>query len=70
MVDPKEWVGELISRLMQEGEVRGLPRWAHAAVCAELDHRARQSRGDIYHYTAELEEGGEAVRVIRLEERT
>lgn len=67
VVDPEDFVQELIDRLISDGELVGLPRWAHAAVMSELDHRQGQVGGDIYEYEAGLKETeGGAVRCIRL----
>lgn len=63
VVDPEEYVDELIDRYLNEGEVRGMPRWAFVTMRAELDQRV----GPAYEYEAGMEEvdGDEAVRVIK-----
>lgn len=63
VVDPEQYVEEVVRRLCDEGEVRGLPRWAFAAVQAHL----RDPEYDWLDWEATLDESGsEAERVIQL----
>lgn len=68
VVDPEDYVDDLVNRLIDDGEIAGLPLWAHVSVQAELDRRDENTGGVIWDYDAGLEEvDGEAVRYIRLD---
>lgn len=63
VVDPEQYIEDLFDRLIEEDEVRGLPRWAFAALREKLE------RENIwFEWEARMDETGpdEAERVIAI----
>lgn len=67
IVEPGQYVQELYGRLIEDGEVTGLPRWAFASLLAEIEHHQKEPGGFPDYDSGMTEVDGKAVRFIRIE---